>query len=62
MKRLLYNIAFWIGYTIVIEDTLVDWEKWEIKKYTHIVVYKYYGRFKHDNSIKLKRVWALKIR
>ena len=62
MRYLFYRIAWLIGYTIIIEDTLVDWEKWEIKKYTHIVIYKYVGRFKHDNSIKLKRVWALKIR
>ena len=61
MKRLLYNIAFWIGYTIVIEDT-INMTTWETKKYTHIAIYKYYGRFKHDNSIKLRRVWVLKIR
>lgn len=62
MRYLFYRIAWLIGYTIIIEDTLVDWDTWEIKKYTHIVVYKYMGRFKHDNSIKLRRVWALKIR
>ena len=62
MKSLLYKLAFWFGYTIIIEDTMVDFDTWEIKKYTHIVVYKYYGRWKHDNSIKLRRVWALKIR
>ena len=62
MRYLFYKIAWLIGYTIIIEDTLVDWETWEIKKYTHIVIYKYMGRFKHDNSIKLKRVWVLKIR
>jgi hypothetical protein len=62
MKRLLYNIAFWIGYTIIIEDTLVSWDPWVMKKYTHIVIYKYMGRFKHDNSIKLRRIWWKKIR
>lgn len=62
MRELLYNIARLIGYTIVIEDTLVSWDPWVMKKYTHIVVYKYVGRWKHDNSIKLKRVWQFKIR
>ena len=62
MKSLLYKLAFWIGYTIIIEDTLVDFDTWEVRKYTHIVVYKYYGRWKHDNSIKLRRVWQIKIR
>lgn len=61
MRTFLYNIARLIGYTIVIEDTL-DFETWETTKYTHIVVYKYQGRWKSDNSIKLRRVWALKIR
>lgn len=62
MRSFLYRIAWLIGYTIVIEDTLMDLETWEIKKYTHVVVYKYQGRWKHDNSIKLKRVWKFKIR
>ena len=62
MKSLLYKLAFWIGYTIIIEDTLVSWDPWEMKRYTHIVIYKYQGRWKHDNSIKLRRVWAFKIR
>jgi hypothetical protein len=62
MKALLYYIARFIGYTIIIEDTLMDFETWEVKKYTHIVVYKYQGRWKSDNSIRLRRVWAFKIR
>jgi hypothetical protein len=62
MRKLYWELIQFIGYTIVIEDTLVDWDTWEIKKYTHIVVYKYYGRFKHDNSLKMKRVWQIKIR
>jgi hypothetical protein len=61
-KKLLYKIARFIGYTIIIEDTLMDFETWEVKKYTHIVVYKYQGRWKSDNSIRLRRVWAFKIR
>lgn len=61
MKTFLYNIARLIGYTIVIEDTL-DFETWETTKYTHIAVYKYQGRWESDNSIKLRRVWVLKIR
>ena len=61
MRYLLYRIAWLIGYTIIIEDT-VNMTTWETTKYTHIVVYKYYGRWKSDNSIKLKRVWVLKIR
>lgn len=61
MRKLLYNIARLIGYTIIIEDT-IDFTTWETTKWTHIVVYKYLGRFKHDNSIKLRRVWAFKIR
>ena len=61
-KKLLYNLARFIGYTIIIEDTLMDFETWEVKKYTHIVVYKYQGRWKSDNSIRLRRVWAFKIR
>ena len=60
MRSFLYNIAWFIGYTIVIEDT-IDFTTWETTKWTHIVVYKYYGRWK-SGSIKLKRVWALKIR
>ena len=55
-------MARFIGYTIIIEDTLMDFETWEVKKYTHIVVYKYQGRWKSDNSIRLRRVWAFKIR
>jgi hypothetical protein len=62
MIKLLYNIARLIGYTIIIEDTLMDFETWEVKKYTHIVIYKYQGRWKSDNSIRLRRVWAFKIR
>lgn len=61
MKTLLYNIARFIGYTILIEDT-INLNTWQEKKYTHIVVYKYQGRWESDNSIKLRRVWALKIR
>lgn len=61
MRYLLYRIAWLIGYTIMIEDT-INMTTWETTKYTHIVVYKYMGRWKHDNSIKLKRVWVLKIR
>lgn len=62
MKSFLYNIARWIGYTIIIEDTLMSFDPWVMKRYTHIVVYKYQGRWESDNSIKLRRVWALKIR
>lgn len=61
MKKLLYQIARVIGYTIIIEDT-IHFETWETIKYTHIVLYKYQGRWKSDNSIKLKRIWAFKIR
>lgn len=61
MREFLYNIARLIGYTIIIEDT-VDIRTWEETKYTHIVIYKYMGRWKSDNSIKLRRVWAFKIR
>ena len=61
MKSFLYSIARLIGYAIVIEDT-INFEPWEVKKYTHIVLYKYHGRWKHDSSIKLKRVWWKKIR
>ena len=61
MRYLFYRIAWLIGYTIIIEDT-INMTTWETKKYTHIAIYKYVGRWKHDNSIKLKRVWILKIR
>jgi hypothetical protein len=61
MKALLYNIARLIGYTIIIEDT-INLQTWETTKYTHIVIYKYQGRWKSDNSIRLRRVWAFKIR
>jgi hypothetical protein len=60
-KTLLYNIARWIGYTVMIENT-INIQTWEETKWTHIVVYKYCGRWESDNSIKLRRVWALKIR
>ena len=61
MRNFLYRIAWLIGYTILIEDT-VNIETWETKKYTHIVLYKYQGRWKSDGSIKLRRVWVKKIR
>jgi len=61
MRQLLYKLAELIGYTIIIEDTL-DFETWKTTKWTHIVIYKYLGRWRHDNSIKLRRVWSLKLR
>lgn len=61
MKRFLYKISELIGYTILIEDT-IHFETWETIKYTHMVLYKYMGRWKHDNSIKMKRIWVFKIR
>ena len=62
LKSLLYNIARWIGYTIIIEDFhRIEDNEWVVDS-KHISVYKYMGRFKHDNSIKLKRVWTRKIK
>lgn len=61
MKRFLYKISELIGYTILIEDT-IHFETWETIKYTHMALYKYMGRWKHDNSIKMKRIWVFKIR
>jgi hypothetical protein len=62
MKLLLYNIARWIGYTIVIEDHhRIENNEWVVDS-KHLSVYKYMGKWKHDNSIKLKRVWTSKIR
>lgn len=61
MRKLYYKLVRFIGYTIEFQDT-IDFTTWETTKRTHIVLYKYYGRFKHDNSIKMKTVWRIKIR
>lgn len=61
MRKLYYKLVQFIGYTIEIIDT-IDSTTWETTKRTHIVVYKYYGRFKHDNSVKMRMIWKYKIR
>jgi len=61
MRKLYYKLVQFIGYTIEIIDT-IDFTTWETTKRTHIVVYKYYGRFKHDNSVKMRMIWKYKIR
>jgi len=62
MRSLLYNIARLIGYTILIEDFhRIEDNEWVVDG-KHISVYKYMGRFKNNNGIKLKRVWTRKIR
>ena len=61
MKKLYYRLVRLIGYTILFEHTWGSDFKYATK-YSHISLYKYIGRFKHDNSIRLKRVWTIKIR
>ena len=61
MRKLYWKLVQFIGYTIEIIDT-IDFTTWETTKWTHIVVYKYYGRFKHDNSVKMRMIWKYKIR
>jgi hypothetical protein len=61
MRELYWWLIEKIGYTIEIIDT-TNITTWETIKYTHIVVWKYLGRFKHDNSPKMKAIWKKKIR
>lgn len=61
MKKLYNRLVQFIGYTIEFQDT-VDLDTWHITKRTHIVLYKYLDRFKHDNSLKMKAIWRIKIR
>lgn len=61
MRKLYWRLIQLIGYTIEIIDT-VNLTTWETTKYTHIVIFKYCGRFKHDNSVKMRIIWKYKIR
>jgi hypothetical protein len=62
MRKLYYKLVRFIGYTIVIENNhRLEDNEWVVES-KNLSVYKYLGKFKHDNSIKLKRVWAFKIR
>ncbi len=61
IRKLYWRLIQLIGYTIEIIDT-VNLTTWETTKYTHIVIFKYYGRFKHDNSVKMRIIWKYKIR
>jgi hypothetical protein len=62
MRELYNRLVQFIGYTIMFQDTINNIDPWEITKRTHIVLYKYLGRFKHDNSLKMRVIWRIKIR
>jgi hypothetical protein len=62
IRKLYYKLVRFIGYSIRIENNhRLEDNEWVVES-KNLSVYKYLGRFKHDNSIRLKRVWTIKIR
>ena len=62
IRKLYYKLVRFIGYSIRIENNhRFEDNEWVVES-KNLSVYKYLGRFKHDNSIRLKRVWTIKIR
>jgi hypothetical protein len=61
MRKLYYKLVRFIGYTILIHDHYNSSFELE-KKYAYIGIYKFLGNFKHDGSLKMIRVWEIKIR
>ena len=61
MKKFYYRLCQFIGYTIIFNNEYDS--SFELqKKYAYMGVYKYLGRWKHDNSLKIVRIWEIKIR
>lgn len=61
MRKIYYTVARLIGYVILLHHHYNS--SFEIeKKYAYIGIYKYLGRYKHDNSLRMVRIWEIKIR
>jgi hypothetical protein len=62
MREIYYKIVRLIGYTIIVHHKY-NTETFELeKKYAYVGVYKYLGRYKHDKSLRMVRIWEIKIR
>jgi len=61
MKKFYYRLCQFIGYTIIFNNEY-DSSFTLVKKNAYIGIYKYLGRWKHDNSLKMVRIWEIKIR
>lgn len=61
MRKIYYTIARLIGYVILLHHHYNS--SFEIeKKYAYLSLNKYIGRYKYDNSLKMIRIWEIKIR
>ena len=61
MRKLYYAIVRLIGYTILVHHHYDS--SFEIqKKYAYIAIYRYLGVYKHDGSLRMVRIWEIKIR
>ena len=61
-RKLYYRLVRLIGYTILIHDHYNP-ETFELgKKYAYVGLYKYLGNYKHDGSLRMIRIWEIKIR
>ena len=61
MRKFYYKLVKFIGYTFLFEHTWGPDFKYETK-YSHLTLYKYIDLYQHDGSMRLKRVWTIKIR
>ena len=62
MRKLYYRLVRLIGYSILLHDHYNP-ETFELeKKYAYVGIYKYLGNYKHDGSLRMIRIWEIKIR
>ena len=62
MRKLYYKLVSLIGYTFLLEDRYNP-ETFELdKKYSSLSLYKFIGNYKHDGSLRMIRIWQIKIR
>ena len=62
VRKIYYTLCRLVGYTIIIEDRWNPETFILDKKYSNISLYKYLGLYSHDGSMRLKRVYTIKIR
>jgi hypothetical protein len=61
MIKLYYKLVHFIGYTILVHHKYNS-ETFELeRKWYYWGIYKYLGNYKHDGSLRMKRIWQIKI-
>jgi len=62
MIKLYWRLVQLIGYTFILHHRY-NTQTFELEnKYAYLSLYKYLGRWKHDGSLKMIRIWEIKLR